>query len=561
MALSFRAGTFGEIITSRFHLPWVMGLAVVVAGAAPATAAVAVVSTVAGDGTAGFSGDGGSATAASLNNPTQVAVDAAGNRYIADDSNFRVRKVTPAGVITTIAGTGTFGYSGDGGSATAAELGTPSTLVLDAQGDLYINDIDDCVVRRIDTHGVITTVAGSGTLGYGGDGGPATAAAVKLDGPQGIALDRAGNLYIADNENFRIRKVSGGIITTIIGTGIEATPGDTGAQDGDGGAGISARLFSANGVAVDALGDVYVVDFGFDVVRMVGTGGIITTVAGTYGVSGFSGDGGAATAAKFNGLSSVTVDDTGNLLLCDGYNSRVREVTAVVPQPPTITSAASVTATIDASFTYQITASGSPTSFGASGLPVGLTVNTANGLISGNATSAGTTDVTVTATNTVGTGSATVAITVTSALPPPQITNAATASTTVGTAVTFQITATNAPTSYGATNLPPGLNLNTVTGQVTGTPTTAGTFSVTLSATNASGTGTATVVVTINASGGTATAGGTSTAGGTATAGGTTTAAAGGGGGGGGGGCGLGAGLTAMIGVAALGLVRRKRQG
>ena len=169
--------------------------------------AAGVISTVAGDGTLGYGGDGGTATAAQLQDPNGVALDGAGNLYIADANNNRVRKVNSAGVITTVAGTGAAGYGGDGGPATAAQLNFPRDVDVDREGNLYIADPNNYRVRKVDTAGVITTVAGTGTQGFSGDGGAATAA--RLNRPTGVALDGAGNLYIADENNHRIRKVGG----------------------------------------------------------------------------------------------------------------------------------------------------------------------------------------------------------------------------------------------------------------------------------------------------------------------------------------------------------------
>jgi sugar lactone lactonase YvrE len=171
------------------------------------------ITTVAGTGVLGYSGDGGTAVKAQLDQPQGFAFDRAGNLYISDSANNRVRRIDARGVITTVAGNGRHGYSGDGGPATRAKLSDPYGLALDTGGNLYVAEPDDGVVRRIDTKGVITTVAGTGRLGFSGDGGPATKA--KLDSPFGLVFDSAGNLYIADNGNGRIRKIDKrGVITT-----------------------------------------------------------------------------------------------------------------------------------------------------------------------------------------------------------------------------------------------------------------------------------------------------------------------------------------------------------
>jgi sugar lactone lactonase YvrE len=275
------------------------------------------ITTVAGNGTPGFSGDGGPATNARLAYPTGVAVDAAGNLYIADRLNSRVRKVSTSGTITTVAGDGSAGFSGDGGPATNAQLAGPYGVAVDAAGNLYIADFQNSRVRKVSTSGTITTVAGDGSFGFSGDGGPATNA--QLAGPNGVAVDAAGNLYIADINNHRVRKVStSGTITTVAGNG---TPGFS----GDGGPATNARLRPPTGVAVDAAGNLYIADIFNQRVRKVSTSGTITTVAGT-GIYGFSGDGGPATNARLAYPSGVAVDAAGNLYIADQNNHRVRKV-------------------------------------------------------------------------------------------------------------------------------------------------------------------------------------------------------------------------------------------
>ncbi len=219
--------------------------------------AAGIITTVAGSGLQLFVGlgDGGPATEANLNLPAGVAPDGAGNLYIADTHYKRIRKVDTAGIITTIAGTGEFGYGGDGGPATEARLNFPGGVAVDGAGNLYIADTNNHRIRKVDVSGVITitTVAGNGEQGFSGDGGPATAA--LLNHPADVALDAAGNLYIADNGNSRIRKVNpAGIVTTIAGNG--QFTGDL----GDGGPAVEARLFFPYGVAADRAGNIYVAD-------------------------------------------------------------------------------------------------------------------------------------------------------------------------------------------------------------------------------------------------------------------------------------------------------------
>ena len=284
-------------------------------------AASGIITTVAGTGTPGFSGDGGPASAASLNYPGGLAADGAGNLYIADYYNRRIRMVAAGtGIITTIAGTGISGSTGDGGLATAAQLAGPYALAADAAGNVFIGFLEDARVRRVDAvTGVITTVVGTGTAGFSGDGGLATSAQVNY--PYGLALDGGGNLYVADLYNNRVRKVDAatGIITTVAGTG-------TAGFSGDGGPATAAALNYPLGLAVDGAGNLFVADYNNQRVRMVAAAtGVITTMAGT-GATGFSGDGGPATEAALNYPYGLAVDPAGNLYISDDSNRRVRKV-------------------------------------------------------------------------------------------------------------------------------------------------------------------------------------------------------------------------------------------
>jgi len=297
-----------------------------------------IVTTVAGTPNYRFSGDGGPATSAWLWGPYGVAVDSSGNLFIADTNNRRIRKVTPGGIITTVAGNGETGFSGDGGPATAASLGNPSAVALDGSGNVFIADADNLRVRKVSANGIITTVAGNGTAGFSGDGGPATKAQFQRGAFYlwnffgGIAVDRSGNLFIADTGNQRVRKVSpDGIITTIAGNG--ATTGEQiftkGVFAGDGGPATAASLSLPTSVAVDAGGNLFVADYFNYRIRKVSSSGIITTVAGN-GTPGFSGDGGPATSASlastYVGAYGVAVDSSGNLFIADTGNSRIRKV-------------------------------------------------------------------------------------------------------------------------------------------------------------------------------------------------------------------------------------------
>ena len=278
------------------------------------TASNQFINRVVGNGTAGYSGDGSTATKAQLNFPTGIALDSSGNIYIADSLNRRIRKVA-SNVIATIAGDGVLSYSGDGGPANSAQLNTPQAVAADSSGNFYFCDTLNNVVRKVTAGGAISTIAGNGTAGSSGDGGPATSA--ELSGPRGIAVDSSGNIYVSDTQNNRVRKISGGTITTVAGNG---TPG----YGGDGGPANSAMLFTPAGLAVDASGNLYIADFTNNRVREV-SNGIITTVAGN-GLSGYSGDGGPATSAMLNGPVGVAIDSNHNLDIADQNNNAIRQV-------------------------------------------------------------------------------------------------------------------------------------------------------------------------------------------------------------------------------------------
>ena len=332
------------------------------------------ISTIAGTGKRGMSGDGGPATDAPIGRPTAVALDSKGNLYIANEQIPRVRMVTPEGIITTvagtdstevqdgdrpatetnlsnaygiatdlddnlyvlsrghskifkigadgiaqhIAGTGESGFSGDGGPALKAQFNFPNHLVADATGNLFIADTANHRVRKISTQGVITTVAGTGKSGFSGDGGPATEA--ELGAPAAIAIDADGNLYIAEFFNHRIRKITtDGTITTIAGTG---TPG----YNGDGQPAIESQIGEPTGVAVDRSGYVYISDQVNMRVRVVTPSGIMHTVAGT-GNRGYTGDGGPAEKAQTSNPDIIAFGPNGNLFIPDHLNAVVRKLT------------------------------------------------------------------------------------------------------------------------------------------------------------------------------------------------------------------------------------------
>jgi len=332
-----------------------------------------IITTVAGNGTQGYSGDGGSSIAAELNDPWGMVFDSNGNLYFADLGNDAIRKVTTNGIISSVAingsrdsdiisflrypnrmlidtagnlyvsegnnsivikvdkkgiisvvaGIGLGGYSGDGGSASSAQLMSPMGLAFDVSGNLYIADNGNNVIRKVNKNGIISTVVGNGLKGYNGDGGLATAA--ELNYPSGLAIDKNGNLCIVDQNNNVIRKVgSDGIISTVAGNGYGAGK-YIGGHSGDGGNATSAELNEPSGIAVDVSGNLFIAEVGNEDIRKVNTNGIISTVAGN-GTQGFSGDGGNATSAELNYPGDVSVDTSGNLFIADGLNNRVRKV-------------------------------------------------------------------------------------------------------------------------------------------------------------------------------------------------------------------------------------------
>ena len=343
--------------------------------------AAGTISTFAGNGTAGYTGDGGAATAAELSQPNALAVDASGNVYICDNLNEVVREVNVStGIITTIAGTGgTAGYTGDLGSATSATLSDPSGIALDASGNLYIADYANYVVREVvAATGNIQTFAGNHTLGSSGDGGLATSAQLGL--PACVAVDASGNVYIGDYFANVIRKVSAsGIISTCAGTG-------TAGYTGDGGVATSAELATISGVAVDAAYNMYITDQSHNVIReVVASSGKIYTIAGN-GTAGATGDGGPASAAELNFPTGVAVDAAGNKYIADESNSKIREITPngiyFTDTPATLTTCENVTIFFDAYFSLTDTVTGEMDTISMFSGPAHGTVTGADTLLS-----------------------------------------------------------------------------------------------------------------------------------------------------------------------------------
>ena len=278
-----------------------------------------IITTVAGTGICGFGGDGGPAKAAMLNAPYGVAFDAKGNLLIADPGNERVRMINTTGTITTVAGNGTEGYSGDGQPATEASLNIPLSVAADSTGNVYIADTFNSVVRMVDTAGVIHTVAGNHTWGFSGDGGPATAA--KISDPESVVVDGGGNFYIADTSNRRVRKVdSTGIITTYAGNGQSGNGGNGGPATSGSIGPTFALLLGEGKLYIGTSGNVWAVDL---------TSQIINLVAGNAGGGvGFNGDSQAALSTSFSFVLGLGFDGSGNLLIVDADNGRIRKIDA-----------------------------------------------------------------------------------------------------------------------------------------------------------------------------------------------------------------------------------------
>jgi sugar lactone lactonase YvrE len=284
---------------------------------------------IAGSSGAGYSGDGGPAGDAQLTGPRGLAVDAAGNLFIADSGNHVVRKIAVDGTITTVAGNGNRGFSGDGGSAVRAQLDTPTAVAVDSNGNLYVADTLNQRIRKITRAGVIVTIAGSGAVstvghgtggfGFSGDGGPAISAQLSI--PEGVAIDSHGNLFIADTGNDRIRMVNAyGTIRTIAGTGNNAYTGNAGPA-------VRANLYAPVGIAVGPVGTVYFSERYQNTIRLITAGGVIGLVAGRGGIRGDAGDGGSAVKAKLNDPQGIAFADGGELYVADTGNRRVRVVT------------------------------------------------------------------------------------------------------------------------------------------------------------------------------------------------------------------------------------------
>ena len=304
------------------------------------SAATGIITTVTGGDGYGDNGDGGPAVNAALKFPYGICIDGSGNIYVSEYSGHCVRKITAAtGIITTICGNGTAGYSGDGGPATSAALNTPEGICVDATGNIYIADSKNSRIRKITAAtGIITTIGGTGSSSYSGDNGPAVNAGIPY--PVSVCVDKAGNVYESEANSTvtcRVRKIDGvtGIITTIAGNSSYA-------YSGDGGLAVNASLFDPTGICVDGVGNVYIEEYDDSRIRKVdAVTGIITTIAGT-GTNGYSGDGGAATSARFNNPLGICLDPVGNLYVADNQNLVVRKIYLTGAPPTTVPSQATI---------------------------------------------------------------------------------------------------------------------------------------------------------------------------------------------------------------------------
>ncbi len=288
-------------------------------------------SSIVGNGDQGYSGDGGPATAATMDNPFHVEFDPSYRwLYIADCFNYAIRRLDmQSGELTTFAGTGEAGHTGDGGPATEARIDEIYAIQVDANGDVYILQRFNPSIRKIDfATGIITTVAGDATVGYGGDGGPATKAQMRE--PNDCILDGKGGLLIADVQDQRIRRldIASGVISTFAGTGEKE-------HTGDGGLASEAGIFGARAVCVDGMGNTYVCEREGNTLRRIGSDGIIATVAGT-GAQGYTGDGGPAIACEFNGPKAIRCDADGNVLIVDTENHAIRKYDAATGMISTV---------------------------------------------------------------------------------------------------------------------------------------------------------------------------------------------------------------------------------
>jgi sugar lactone lactonase YvrE len=434
---------------------------------------------------AGAAGSNGSAdgigNTARFNSPIGVAVDGAGNIYLGDTFNHTIRKITPNGTVSTLAGLA--GSSGNvNGTGTTARFNLPIGVAVDGPGNVYVADTGNHTIRKITPASAVTTFAGfAGSIGST-DG---TGSAARFNSPFGVALDGSANLYVTDTGNNTVRRISpAGLVTTLAGL-----PGNSGSADGTGGA---ARFNLPQGVAVDSASKVYVADTSNNTIRKITPTGNVTTLAGSPGVSGTSD--GTGSTVRFDGPRGLTVDNAGNLYVADTNNHTIR-----TGGPPFIISPLVAIGTIGQPFVYQFETIGA-TSLAVTNLPPGLTFDSTLSAITGKTTAAGTFQVGLAASNAQRTIVATLTVTVqTAPAIGPIITSSSAATGKVGQPFQFQVTTTGASSSatLNAGGLPAGLSVNPVTGLISGTPKAEGSMSVTLTVNDGNFSTTSTLQVTI----------------------------------------------------------------
>ncbi len=474
-----------------------------------------VIVTIAGVGDGAWSGDTGPAARAQLFRPSATAIDAAGNLYIADTGNNRVRMVTPGGAVTTFAGNGVAGHSGDRGAATSAQINAPAGVAVDGLGNLYVSEA--AAVRKVATSGIITTVAGNGSAGYSGDGG--SAASAQLNRPSGLAVDSQSNLFIADTYNGRVREVTpGGVISTFAGNGSFAVSGDGGqatsaqiayptavAVDSSGNlyiaagqvrrvlpSGVISTVATGNyitGVAVDASGNLYAADLGNYRVSAITPSGIVIPVAGT-GMQGYSGDGGPASVSQLYSPYGVMLDSGSSVFIVDNIANVVRRVQSLTP----------VSITAPAALPRAVTGVSYPQTFAATGglppyswsvssgtLPSGLTLD-ASGSIAGAPSATGSFIFTIQVTDSASLSAARSYSMAVSSGALAVATTSPLSAGSIGAVYSQSLSAsggTPPDTAWivASGSLPPGLSLS-LSGVLSGTPTATGAYSFTLQVTD-----------------------------------------------------------------------------